>query len=146
MAQGLSGAPASFNRFVQSIFAHIDNAKAYFDDIFVFTKSHDISDHKNALFKVLTTLQERNLRVSLHKCIFAAPEIPVLGDIVGRNGIRMDPQKVDIIRSWPVPRTKQELKSFLGTIVYNSRFCKDYGKLSAPLHEATKGKIKNEKN
>ena len=144
MAQGLSGAPATFNRFVQKQFADLENAQAYFDDIFVHTSSKDLNDHEKALHAVLKRLEERNLRISLAKCIFASDEIPVLGDLVGRNGVRMDPEKIEILKNWPVPQTRKDLKSFLGTTVYNARFCKEYGTLSAPLHEATKSKKKNE--
>ena len=35
------------------------------------------------------------------------------------------------------------MKSFLRSVVYNMKYVKDYGKLVAPLHEATKGTTKN---
>ena len=53
-------------------------------------------------------------------------EIPVLGDFVGRAGTRIDPDKVKAMSEWPVPATKQQLKSFLGTVSWNMKFCKDY--------------------
>jgi predicted aspartyl protease len=139
MAQGLSGAPATFNRIMQKIFAGMDTAKAFFDDIFVYTKSKDVAVHTKALEEVLEKLKLNNLRVKIEKCVFLADEIPVLGDFVGRTGVRMDPDKISIIRDWPIPKTKHEMKSFLGTVVYNQKFIKDYGVLVANLHDATKG-------
>ncbi|MFM2316888.1 MAG: hypothetical protein RLZZ155_1220, partial [Bacteroidota bacterium] len=102
MAQGLSGAPATFNRIMQKIFAGMDTAKAFFDDIFVYTKSKDVAVHSKALEEVLEKLKLNNLRVKIEKCVFLADEIPVLGDFVGRNGVRMDPDKISIIRDWPI--------------------------------------------
>lgn len=141
IAQGLAGAPATFNRFVQKIFSDLSEfCRAFFDDIYVFTRSHEISDHLVAVDKVLFRCQEKGLAIKLSKCVFVQPEIPVLGEFVGRQGVRIDPDKVTIIVSWPTPRTRKELKSFLGTIQYCAKFCKDYGKLVAPLHQLTKGK------
>ncbi|OWZ05517.1 LOW QUALITY PROTEIN: Retrotransposon protein [Phytophthora megakarya] len=65
-------------------------------------------------------------------------EIPCIGDFVGRNGVRMDPDKVRVIKEWPVPRTEKEMESFLGTTVYVSRFCADFAQFAGPLHESTK--------
>ncbi len=144
-AQGLAGAPATFNRFVQRIFEGLkDISRAFFDNIYVYTKNTDVADHLTALDRVLNRCKERGLSIKLAKCVFVSDEIPVLGDFVGRNGVRMDPDKVAIIKSWPTPRTRTQIKSFLGTIGYCARFCKDYGKLVAPLHQSTQGKKKNE--
>ncbi|GMF31674.1 unnamed protein product [Phytophthora lilii] len=52
----------------------------------------------------------------------------------------MDPDKVKIITEWPLPKTKKQMESFLGTTVYVSRFCKDFAQLAGPLHECIKGK------
>ena len=144
-AQGLCGAPASFNRWVQHIFADLQLiSREFFDDIYVMTRSPSLQKHLEALDQVLKRCEESGLSIKLSKCVFAATEIPVLGDFVGRKGVRMDPDKVAIIRGWPTPKTKKQLKSFLGTIVYCARFCKDYGKLVAPLQDAIAGKTKNE--
>lgn len=142
---GLSGAPATFNRFVQDAFSPLrDTCRAFFDDIFVFTKNESKTEHLKALDVVLDRCDELGIFVKLSKCVFAAHEIPILGDFMGREGIRMDPDKVSIIRDWPVPKNKRQMKSFLGTVVYNERFCKDYGRLVAPLHEVTRNKKKLE--
>ena len=142
--QGLSGAPASFNRYMQHVLLTLEDCNGYFDDIYVHTKSAEVNNHIRAVEKVLERLQRHHLRIRLSKCLFLREELPVLGDIAGRNGIRMDPNKTEIIRNWPAPKTKRQLKSFLGTIVYNARFCKDYGRLAGPLHSAGSGFAKNQ--
>jgi hypothetical protein len=146
IAQGLAGAPATFNRFVQSVFKDFaEFCKAFFDDIYIFTKSLQVSEHLVALDKVLQRCESRGLSIKLSKCVFVQQEIPVLGDFVGRSGVRMDPDKVRVIVNWPIPKNKTELKSFLGTLQYCARFCKNYGDLVAPLHAATKGKKKRDR-
>jgi Reverse transcriptase (RNA-dependent DNA polymerase) len=144
-AQGLAGAPSSFNRFVQQAFADLrEIRRAFFDDVFIFTKTRSIEDHLTALDRVLERCAQKNITIKLEKCVFLAAEIPVLGDFVGRDGVRVDPDKIAILQNWPVPRKVSELKSFLGTIVYCSRFLKDYGKLVAPLQLLLAKKKKND--
>lgn len=143
-AQGLAGAPSTFNRFVKAAFDGLqDICRSFFDDLFVFTRSKDPAVHIAALDRVLRRCEEKGLRIKIEKCVFLAAEIPVLGDFVGREGVRVDPDKVAVLKDWPTPTTKKELKSFLGTIVYCSRFLKNYGKLVAPLQELLAGKHKN---
>ena len=140
---GLSGAPGSFNRLIQKIFTGYEEfAAAYFDDIFIYTK--DMKSHLDRLDEILKVCEKEELYLKLSKCVIAQDEIPCLGDFVGVKGIRMDPEKINIIRDWQIPKTKQQMKKFLGTIVYNDKFCKDFGTLVAPLHEATRGKTKHE--
>ncbi|KAF1327385.1 reverse transcriptase, partial [Globisporangium splendens] len=138
---GLSGSPGTFNRLLQKVFSDLrDVMRIYFDDIYVFTTGRDVKEHVAALDRVLKRCEEQQLYIKLSKCQFCVEEIPCLGDFVGRNGVRMDPDKVRIITEWPVPKTKHQMESFLGTTVYVSRFCKDYAQFSGPLHEALKGK------
>lgn len=143
-AQGLAGAPSTFNRFVRHIFKELDDvARVYFDDMYVFTREKEIEVHVAALDRVLRRCEEKSLKIKLSKCVFAADEIPVLGDFVGRQGVRMDPEKAIVIRDWPVPKTRRELESFLGTVVYCQRFCREYGRLVASLQSIMQGKRKN---
>ena len=146
MPQGLSGAPGSFNRLVQWIFQDMrDIVRVYFDDAFIFTKSTSIEDHLEALERFFDRCREQQLYLKLAKCTFCAAEIPALGDFVGRDGVRLDPDKIKVITEWPTPQTKRQMKQFLGTVAYNARFIEGFGKLVAPLHAATKGKSKNER-
>ena len=138
---GLSGSPGTFNRLLQKIFKKLNNiCRVYFDDMYIYTEQTNVQKHVEALDKVLKCCEEQKLYIKLSKCQFCVEEIPCLGDFIGRNGVRMDPDKVKIIQEWPIPKNKKQMESFLGTTVYVSRFCKDYAQFSGPLHEALKGK------
>ena len=143
---GLSGSPASFNRLIQKIFCDQGSfCQTYFDDIFVYTKTNVIEDHLIALDKVLKRCEEKELYVKFSKCIFCSTEIPCLGDFIGCDGIRMDPDKIRIIKEWPIPRTKQQMQSFIGTCVYVLKYCENFAELITPLTNATRNKTKHEK-
>ncbi|GMF27782.1 unnamed protein product [Phytophthora fragariaefolia] len=90
----LRGSPGTFNRLLQNVFEALRAVmRIYFDDIYVFKQSEDVADHFEALDRVLKRCEEQQLYVKLSKCQFCVDEIPCLGDFVGRNGVRMDPDK-----------------------------------------------------
>ncbi|OWZ21348.1 Retrotransposon protein, Ty3-gypsy subclass [Phytophthora megakarya] len=116
-AMGISSSPSSFNR-PRCIFSDYNTfCQTYFDDLFAFTESDSIDNHLDALEKVLDRCAQEHLFIKIEKCVFCQPEIPCLGDYIGRDGIRMDPKKAESIRDWPIPENKRELQSFLGTCV-----------------------------
>ena len=60
------------------------------------------------------------------KCEFWLPEVTFLGHIVGADGIKVDPSKVEVVRDWPRPRNASEVRSFLGSAGYYRRFVKGF--------------------
>ncbi|GMF88821.1 unnamed protein product [Phytophthora fragariaefolia] len=147
LPMGLSNAPATFNEGIRRMLADIsDICQCYFDDIFVYTKSESVNEHLDALDQVLTRLKDHKFYVKLSKCVFCVDEIPCLGDYVGCNGVRIDPRKVEVLHDWPLPRTRSELQSFLGTAVYVQRFCHDFASDAGPLFDMLKGSPKRSVN
>ncbi|OWZ00869.1 hypothetical protein PHMEG_00027849 [Phytophthora megakarya] len=55
---------------------------------------------------------EQQLYVKLSKCQFCVEEIPWLDEFVGRNGVRIHPDKVCVIKEWSMPRTKKQMERF----------------------------------
>ncbi|KAJ8562035.1 hypothetical protein ON010_g7641 [Phytophthora cinnamomi] len=108
------------------------------DDIYIFTKSQDVNAHLEDLRKTLDNLRGNKRYVKLAKYVFCASEIPCLGYFVGRQGVLMYPAKVPTIRDRPVPRTQEELHSFLGLTGYIRRFCPAYASLAATMFNLLK--------
>jgi hypothetical protein len=52
---------------------------------------------------------------------------------VGKDGVRVDPKKIEAIQDWPHPKTLKILCGFLGLIGYYRKFVKKYGKIAAHL-------------
>ncbi|KAJ8515350.1 hypothetical protein ON010_g18574 [Phytophthora cinnamomi] len=133
LRMGVSNAPATMHRLTSLLFKGLSHTRSFYNDRYVFRKSKDINEHLRALRDVLEILKKNKLYVKLSKCVFCADEIPCLGDFIGRNGVRIDPDKVQTIRDWPVPRTQEQLYSFLGLTGYVQRVCEQYAELTAPL-------------
>ncbi|KAG3064911.1 hypothetical protein PI125_g24092 [Phytophthora idaei] len=102
MPQGLSNAPATFNRLVTQLFRpHRAYARAYFDDIFVHSRAEhgksDVENHVEHLRAMLECMRTNKLYGNVDKCVFGAEEIPFLGCFIGKRGLRADPAKVKAI-------------------------------------------------
>ena len=69
-------------------------------------------------------------------------EIHFLGHIVSKDGVRMDPAKVEAIRNWPDLRTVHDVRSFLGLCSYYRRFIRHFSEIAAPLHNLTRKGVK----
>ncbi|KAE9296222.1 hypothetical protein PF008_g24063 [Phytophthora fragariae] len=138
MPQGLKNAPATFNRMVSHVLRPLrDFAPSYFDDIFVHSRAEgDLSAvevHVRHLRQVFQVMRENKLYANLKKCVFCAPEIPVLGCYVSKNGVRADPEKIPSICSWSTPTSPTELRQWLGLAKYLHKYTKDYAGLIQPL-------------
>ncbi|KAG2885990.1 hypothetical protein PC117_g25466 [Phytophthora cactorum] len=99
LPQGLKNAPATFNRCVTHLLRLVrDFAPSYFDDVFVHSRAvngkTDVEVPKEHLRKLLGLMRKHKLYANLKKCIFGASEIPILGCLVGKNGVHPDPEKI----------------------------------------------------
>ncbi|KAG2927269.1 hypothetical protein PC117_g14646 [Phytophthora cactorum] len=110
MPQGLSNSPATFNRLVTQLFRPLRAyAQTYFDDIFVHSRAEDgktaMEGHLGHLRRVLEVMRANKLYANIDQCVFASPEIKVLGCFVSNVGVRADPEKVNAVAAWSTPRS-----------------------------------------
>ena len=111
----------------------------YLDDVIVFSKTFD--EHLERLEKVLTRLAQQGLKIKRKKCSFLRKEVSYLGYVVSSDGVSTDPDKISVVKNWPVPKTVKELRSFFGFAGYYrlgwllSSLRKDFSKVADPLHE-----------
>ena len=64
-----------------------------------------------------------------------------LGHVVSKDGIQVDPKKIEAVADWPRPTTVTEIRSFQGLAGYYRRFVKDLSKIAAPLTKLTQKKM-----
>ena len=112
----------------------------FFNNIIVYSKL--LEEHKEHLSKVFHELQEHKLYVNSKKSEFFLKQICYLGLIISKYGIRMDPNKLNIIQEWPQPLNLHELRSFIGMCSYYRRFIEKFSIIARPLHKLIRNKVK----
>lgn len=113
---GLQGAPAAFQRYINETLGEYLEifCTAYLDDILIYT-SESLDDHWEKVDAVFQRLNKAGLKLDPKKCDFAVKQTKYLGFIISLgDGIKVDPDKVEAIRSWEAPNTVKGVRSFLG--------------------------------
>src|SRR5215471_5792617 len=141
MPFGLCNAPATFQRTMDKVLGDIKDkfVMVYLDDVIIY--SNTFEEHLKYVEEVLKRIRIAGLRLKAEKCKFAAQELQFLGHIVGKEGVNPDPEKVDKIVNYPVPKNIRELRGVLGLFSYYRRFIKDFAKKAEPLYSLLKKDI-----
>ena len=92
---------------IDEIFNDMPDVFGIADDILVMGYDKDGTDHDEAVYNVLRQCQDVNLKLNKDKCHFRCTLIPFFGEVVSREGIQPDPQKIRALTEMPVPKTKR---------------------------------------
>lgn len=138
MPFGLSNAPSTFMRVMNQALRPFIGlfVVVYFDDILIFSTT--LEEHLNHLRDVLAALRKEKLFIARQKCDFGTSEVLFLGYVVSSEGLRVDPQKVEAIASWPTPQMISEVRSFHGLASFYRRFIHDFSAIMAPVTDCMK--------
>lgn len=138
MPFGLKNAPSTFQRLMNNVLTGLQGIQClvYLDDIVIYGKS--LMDHNIRLINVFKRLLEHNLKLQPEKCQFLCREIRYLGHIINKRGIRPDPNKIEAVQKFPIPKTVRQVKSFLGLASYYRKFIENFSKTSEPINKLLK--------
>jgi hypothetical protein len=97
MPFGFINAPAIWQVFINNVLREYLDVFVivYLDDILIFSKTEE--EYKEHIKKILRKLIDENLRIKIEKTEFYAKEVDFLGFIIGREGVKMDKKKIQII-------------------------------------------------
>jgi hypothetical protein len=138
MPFGLTNAPAVFMDYMNRIFrSYLDQFVVVFiDDILIYSKNE--VEHEEHLRIVLQILKDRQLYAKFSKCEFWLKEVQFLGHVISKEGIAVDPSKVEAVTKWESPKNVGEIRSFLGLAGYYRRFIEGFSKITLPMTQLTK--------
>eukprot|EP00253_Pinus_taeda_P002210 PITA_02210 len=78
----------------------------------------------------------------MRKCDFFKEEIQYLGNVVTKEGIVVDPEKIRTIMEWPIPKDVVDIRSFMGLAGYYRRFVEGFSRVAYPITSLQKkGKV-----
>jgi len=79
--------------------------------------------HLQELRSLFVRVRAAGLTVKPSNCHFGFLEVEFLGHVVGRGNLKTMADKTQKTANAPIPRTKKQMRSFLGLARYYRRFC-----------------------
>lgn len=115
MPFGLINSPATFQSFMNLIFAELlrRGVLVFMDDILIYTET--LEQHVTILQKVLTILEQHDFLIKKSKCSFARTTVEYLGHVISAQGVSTEPSKVQAVQQWLTPKSVRQLRGFFGS-------------------------------
>nr|GFC76501.1 putative reverse transcriptase domain-containing protein [Tanacetum cinerariifolium] len=114
----------------------------FIDDILIYSK--DEKEHEEHLKTILELLKKEELNAKFSKCEFWFPKVQFLGHVIDKQGIHVDPTKIESVKDWASPKSPMEIRQFLGLAGYYRRFIEGFLKITKPMTKLTQKKVKFE--
>jgi hypothetical protein len=99
----------------------------YLDDVTVYSKSDE--EHLRHLRRVFEKCRKFGISLNPKKTLFGLEEGKLLGHIISKDGIKIDPSRIEAIQKLEHPRNIKELQSFIGKINFLRRFIPNLAEL-----------------
>ncbi|GFR87729.1 zinc finger protein [Elysia marginata] len=131
MPFGMMNSGATLTRAVKKLLCGMDNVVDYIDDLLVHIETWEA--HVETLAELFQRLREANFTVRPVKCVLGSSTIDFLGHRLGQGTISLQDENVEKVRNAPRPKTKKEVRAFLGLVGYYKEFVPIFTAISAPL-------------
>ena len=104
MPFGLKNVSAMYQRLMNKMFAHQigRNIQVYVDDMLLKSRRED--DHLDGLKETFDTLRSYNMKLNPSKCAFGVIIGKFLWFMVSQRGIKVKPDKIQVIMEMTPPR------------------------------------------
>ena len=135
---GLMNAGATCQRAMDIDFAKEihDFLVIYLDDITVFFETDN--EHFDHLRQVFIKCRKFGISLNPKKNLFGLEEVKLLGHLILKEGIRIDPARIEAILNIHPPRNMKELQEFLGKINFLRRFISNLAEIIRELNNMLK--------
>ncbi|GJX04000.1 putative reverse transcriptase domain-containing protein [Tanacetum coccineum] len=79
-------------------------------------------EHGEHLKAILELLKKEELYAKFSKCEFWIPKVQFLGHVIDRQGIHVDPAKIESIKDWASPKTPTEILSIFQLKIHEKNY------------------------
>jgi hypothetical protein len=111
----------------------------YLDDVTVFSKNR--REHVHHLRNIFDRCRRYDISLNPRKSIFVVDEGNILGFVVSKEGIMIEPERTESISKIPFPHNKKSMQSFLGKINFVHRFVPSFSETVKPLQDMIKKNV-----
>ena len=136
MPFGMVNSGSTFNRMMRRLLHGCENADNYVDDILGHTETWE--QHLLTLRDIFSRVRDAGLTLKPSKCLIGFGNIAFTGHVVGKGLMKMEEEKLDQIRDAERPKTKKQVRAFLGLAGYYRKFIPAFSDVAAPLTDLTK--------
>ena len=128
---GFRNSPAYVQRRIDDILRPFPFAKAYVDDIVIFSST--IDEHVLHLTAVFEALVDHNIFLKPAKSFLGFPSVKLLGQHVDALGLATSTEKLSAIAKLRFPQNLRDLETYLGLTGYLRKYIPYYAQIVRPL-------------
>ena len=131
---GYKNSPAYVQRQIDRVLRDFkDFARAYIDDVVIFSKSLD--EHVAHLRKIFQLFKDFNIAINPKKTYLGYPSVTLLGQKVNSFGLTTSDEKLRAISQLKFPDTLAQLETYLGFTGWLRNSIANYATLAKPLQD-----------
>ena len=142
MPFGISPAPEYFQHRLDQAIEGLPGVRTVADDILISgegdTVQEAVKDHDKKLLTLLERCREKGVKLNKEKFKLKMTEIPYVGHVLTRDGLKPDPSKIDAIKGMRRPTDVKGVQRLVGLANYLTRFLKKLADICEPLRQLTR--------
>lgn len=138
LPMGIMNSPSAFQRAMDQVLGALKwkCVMCYVDDLIIY--SNTLEEHVEHIRQVLEKLSTFGVFVKLAKCQFGVEELKFLGHIVGKDGMRPDPEKTRAVNEMPRPSDDKAVSRFLGMAGFYRKYIQNFASRTVNLRKLMK--------
>ena len=136
---GISSTPEIFQRKMSTLLEGLDGVEVIMHDILVHGRNRE--EHDARLNAVLMTIKDSGLKLNPKKCVFRKNELTYFGHLIGGDGIKPDPERVEALLELSRPNNVSELRTVLDMFQYLDKFVYAVSSVMKPMTDLLKSDV-----
>ena len=124
-----------FQSSLDAIFIGMKGVTGIVDDMVI--AGRDEMEHDRNFLAFMEKCMSNNLTLNAKKIQFKQSQISFYGHCWSKQGISLDPKKIDALNHMEFPPNKETMRSFLGMVNYFNQYSALSAHLAAPLSALT---------
>ncbi|XP_028415786.1 uncharacterized protein K02A2.6-like [Dendronephthya gigantea] len=138
---GICAASEIFQKRLNQALDRLDGLLTVHDDMVIYgvgeTEEEAIVDHNTKLEGFFQRCRKTGIKLNKKKLMLLCKEIPYLGHLVTKDGLKPDPEKVEAVLKMPRPENVKAVRRFCGFVNYLSKFMPHLADVMKPLQQLT---------